>query len=64
MDEEEIEESASNDDSEDSENEEPSEEKPDDEMKESDINIKRIALKLFKYWSKKELRNAWREYVF
>lgn len=33
-------------------------------MAEGDSNVKIIALKLFKYWPSKDLRNSWREYVF
>ena len=29
-----------------------------------DTNVRVITLKLFKYWPSKNLRNAWREYVF
>jgi hypothetical protein len=29
-----------------------------------DANVRVIALKFFKYWPSKDLRNAWREYVF
>lgn len=48
--EEEMEEDSNDDSDEESEEEEPSEEKPDVEMKDDDQNVKRIALKLFKYW--------------
>lgn len=27
-------------------------------------NVKRFRLKLFKFWTSKELRDSWRQYVF
>lgn len=63
---EEDEESQEDESDEESEEEESSNDKTanqDQEMA-GDSNVRVITLKLFKYWPSKDLRNAWREYVF
>jgi len=40
------------------------EESKEAEPMETDSNVRIIPLKFFKYWSSRELRSSWRDYVF